>query len=201
MKKVTIFITTIIFIFVLSSCHLNESYSIKTIQTDIIVNDVYNEQSLARFVCDKLPDYCVFEELKEIELLLDGVNSINEKSGHLTFSFSHYIDENREGGNISAIKVKIDMKRNKIYEYELFNGASKAYSVATDSLNLNNWSLSISDVLESFISSHKEEIYFEIHNPKIKISVVKDKAQIMLFGEEKRSYISTETYDLITTKP
>lgn len=181
-------------IFIVSTT--DEAYSIDQVIVNYYISDFDTEKQRVDAIQQACEKYCKSKTLRKIECLFNSYTSILEKDGEISYSFDEFNDNSKEGGNVSNSTIYYKTNNNNIYKIELSDGAGKAIALGGTDLNPQNWTMSINEIVDSFVEKYTNNKLFEVPHPYLKVTIANDKAVCLLFSEDKKGYIEEVVFPL-----
>lgn len=157
-----------------------ESVSSWSVDVDISLSNEMTESekvSKLRSVCS---EYCKDKELKEIVIHFEGGDSIKRATGEAKYRFKKYIDDSKEGGNVSAADIYYDADGELIYKIDLFAGAGRAHSLPNEVLTEEILNVSVKDIVSNVISYCEENSISVDEDSSLAIYISNGNATCML---------------------
>lgn len=191
-----VFIALLIWLFGGAAEEIVSTYEIPM---DFYISETNSETERIRAIQKSCEEYCKFKTLKKIEYTFTGYENIVHKDGSIVYGFEEYIDDSKEGGNVSVAQVHYNLNTNHLYRVDVFDGAGKAGSIGGKDLDFQNWNLSIDDIVDTFIEQYTQECLAEIQSPYLKVTIANDRAKCCLFSEDRKGAIETSTFDMKTS--
>lgn len=140
--------------------------------------------------------YCSSKALKKIEYTYRGYENILAKNGDIVYGFEEYIDESKEGGNVSVANIYYNTNTETLYKIDFFDGAGKAYSIGGDNLDVEAWTLSVNDIADMFTERYTADELSKVPEACLEITVKNDIAYCSLSSERQSGSIAEMTFDL-----
>ena len=157
-KVANVVICILLIMVFLSGCG-QETYSISTLDFSALsdaekMNYNHDLEELYDYIQTRYDEYVIGHELVQIQGEISFSDNGNAVLDFIQFSFFQYIDDSREGGNVSVIYIETDFKESPIIEVKEFLGAGKACNVP--SVPLLNQTDTFRDVIKTLETELKK---------------------------------------------
>ena len=163
---------------------------------NIELPNIQNEYKRISAIKNACKEDCSTKDLKKIECNFNGYENILAKNGEVIYSFEELTDDSKEGGNVAVANIYFDTGTEKLYKIDFYNGAGKAYSIGGENLDVEAWTLSVSDIVDMFVLRYTEKTLSEVQGARLNISIKNDVAFCTLFSDQQKGYIEKMTFDL-----
>lgn len=173
-------VAVVIFLLWIMAGISEESISSRSVDVDISLSNEMTESEKVRELRSVCSEYCKDKDLKEIVIHFEGGDSIKSATGEVRYRFEKYIDDSKEGGNISAADIYYDANGELVYKIDEFAGAGRAHALPNEVLTEETLNVSVKDVVGSVISYCEENGFSVDADSSLAIYISNGNATCML---------------------